>query len=115
MRVRWGLLLVPPVIVSCGLLFVTQVVFLRYSFFKDLRLGRFEEGVQLTNYLEFFRDPFYLWSLKLTVNVGLAVAAAALLFGYPVAYVLARMNPRWSTRLLASSVPMGPSTRHFAH
>jgi putative spermidine/putrescine transport system permease protein len=101
---RWRLLLLPPLIFSFGLLLATQLVFVRVSFFRDLRLGRMDETVQLTNYLAVFTDPFYLRSLALTVEVGAATAVLALALAYPVAYVLARLPPRTATTLLSVAV-----------
>lgn len=40
MTARWHLLLLPPLLVSLLLLVASQWVFLRGSFFADLRLGR---------------------------------------------------------------------------
>ena len=104
MNARWRLLLLPPLIFSFGLLLATQLVFVRVSFFRDLRLGRMDETVQLTNYLAVFTDPFYLRSLALTVEVGAATAVLALAMAYPVAYVLARLPPRTATTLLSVAV-----------
>ena len=104
MKVRWWLLMLPPLLFSVGLLGATQFLFIRVSFFKDLRFGRLDEIVQLTNYATFFTDPYYLDSLWLTVRISAVVALLALLLGYPVAYVLARMRPRWASTLLALAV-----------
>src|SRR5258706_5501365 len=100
MKARWGLLLLLPLIFSVGLLIATQLMFIRVSFFRDLRLGRIDDTFQLTNYVAIFTDPFYLRSLELTVEVSAVVAALALVMAYPVAYALARMPPRWGTTLL---------------
>ncbi|MGE0716801.1 MAG: ABC transporter permease [Alphaproteobacteria bacterium] len=104
MNVRWGWLILPPLVFSTGLLLATQFLFVRVSFFRDLRLGRMDEHFQLTNYVTIFTDPFYLDSLLLTVELSAIVAALALATAYPVAYVLARMPPRWGTTLLAAAV-----------
>ena len=79
-------------------------MFVRVSFFKDLRFGRLDEVFQLTNYVTFFTDPFYLRSLWLTVELSAIVAGLALALAYPVAYALARMPPRWASTLLALAV-----------
>ncbi|MGE0724040.1 MAG: ABC transporter permease [Alphaproteobacteria bacterium] len=104
MRTRWGLLILPPLLFSTGLLLATQFLFVRVSFFRDLRLGRIDDTFQLTNYVTLLTDPFYLHSLRLTVEVSAIVAVLALALAYPVAYVLARMPPRWGTTLLALAV-----------
>lgn len=104
MKARWWVFLLPPFLFSSGLLIVTQFMFIRVSFFKDLRFGRLEENFQFTNYITFFTDPFYLYSLWLTVKISAIVAVIALAVAYPVAYVLARMPPRWGSTLLALAV-----------
>jgi putative spermidine/putrescine transport system permease protein len=103
-KVRWWLLMLPPLLFSAGLLAVTQFLFIRVSFFKDLRFGRLDGVLQLTNYVTFFTDPFYLQSLWLTVRISALVAVLALVMAYPVAYVLARMRPQWASTLLALAV-----------
>ena len=104
MKVRWWLLMLPPLLFSAGLLAVTQFLFIRVSFFKDLRFGRLDGVLQLTNYVTFFTDPYYLQSLWLTVKISALVAVIALVMAYPVAYVLARMRPQWASTLLALAV-----------
>ena len=39
MRVRWGIVMLPAVVVSVGLLAASQLVFLRMSFFHDRGFG----------------------------------------------------------------------------
>ena len=106
-QARWGLLLAVPLAFSVGLLVATQIVFVRVSFFRDLRLGRIDDTFQLTNYVAIVTDPFYLRSLGLTVEISAVVAALALAMGYPVAYALARMRPRWSTALVTLAAISG--------
>lgn len=101
---RWGALLLPPLLVSVLLFAVPQAVFLRASLFADLGLGRVGSRPELTNYVQVFSDSFYLGSLWLTTYVSLMVVVLALLFGFPVAYTLARMQSRWGQVLLAAIV-----------
>lgn len=91
----------PPLLVSFLLFVIPQFVFLRMSFFKDLGLGRVGSDLQLGNYIQFFQDTFYLRSLGLTIYLSVVAVALALLFAFPVAYVLARMRSRWASVLLA--------------
>ena len=100
MNARWRLLLIPPFIFSVGLLLLTQGIFARVSFFRDLRHGKMEEVFQLTNYITVFTDPYYLNSLILTIEISVVVAILAVLLAYPVAYQLARMPARRATLLL---------------
>lgn len=101
MNVRWGAWLVPPLVVSFLLFAIPQLVFLRMSLFRDLGLGRLGTRVEVGNYVESLSDPFYLSSLGLTVVLSAITVVLALLFGFPVAYVLARMRSRWGSVLLA--------------
>ena len=43
-------------------------------------------------------------SLGLTLEVALIVVACSLIVGYPAAYILSRMNPRWATLIIAAIV-----------
>jgi putative spermidine/putrescine transport system permease protein len=104
MKARWDLVMLPPLVVSFLLLFGTQYVFLRAGFFEDLGLGLVGTEFQLDNYLTVFLDPFYLRSLELNVYLSASVVVLTLLCAYPVAYVIARMNPRWALFLLAAVV-----------
>jgi putative spermidine/putrescine transport system permease protein len=100
MRARWGLLLLPSVLVTGLLLFASQGVFLRMSLYRDGSFGRVQPDLTLDNYLKVLQDPFYLRSLGLTFEVALIVVACSLIVGFPVAYILARMRSRWSGVLL---------------
>ena len=101
MKAPWATFLMPPLVVSFLLFAIPQFVFLRMSFFTDLGLGRVGSHLELANYIQFFQDPFYLRSLGLTTYLSAIVVALTLLFGFPVAYVLARMRSRWASVLLA--------------
>jgi putative spermidine/putrescine transport system permease protein len=104
MRTRWELLVVPPLLLSLGLLVATQAIFIRLSFFEDEGLGIVGDVPGFLNYVQVFTDPFYLESLKITAIIALLVVAVSLLAGYPAAYVLARMPSRWAGALLAMLV-----------
>jgi putative spermidine/putrescine transport system permease protein len=104
MRVRWGIVMLPAVVVSVGLLAASQLVFLRMSFFRDRGFGLIDTHPTLGNYLAVATDMFYLDSLYLTVQVSLIVVACSLFLGYPVAYVLTRMPARWATLIIAAIV-----------
>lgn len=104
MSARWSLFLLPACVVSFGLLLATQVLFLRLSFFHDLRFGRMGTEAGWGNYVAVFTDPFYLASLWLTLVTSALVSALALLLAYPIAYLLARMPGRWAGALLALAI-----------
>jgi ABC-type spermidine/putrescine transport system permease subunit I len=104
MNARWNLVMLPPLVLSFLLLFGTQFVFLRAGFFEDLGLGLVGTEFQFDNYITVFLDPFYLRSLALNFYLSATVVALTLLCAYPVAYVIARMEPRWALLLLAAIV-----------
>ncbi|MBZ0123212.1 MAG: ABC transporter permease [Roseovarius sp.] len=101
MKARWGLILIPPMLVSFLFLFGTQFLFLRASLFEELGLGRFGDELTLENYVNFVRDPFYYDSLLLSFKVSALVVIATVICAYPVAYTIARMRSRWAMVLLA--------------
>ena len=104
MRVRWGIVMLPAVLFSVGLFVASQIVFLRMSLFRDRGFGLVDTQPTLGNYLRFATDSFYLGSLGLTLEVALIVVASSLIIGYPAAYVLTRMNPRWATLIIAAII-----------
>ena len=104
MNARWDLWLIPPLVLSFVLLFGTQFIFLRAGFFEDLGLGLVGTEFLLDNYVNAFRDPFYLRSLELNLYLSGSVVVLTLICAYPVAYVLARMKSRWALILLAAIV-----------
>ena len=94
MKARWELILLPPVLFSFLLMATSQVIFLRSSFYRDLGFGRTGDEFQFANYLKFAGDPFYVEVLLRTVQVSLLATVLTLLFGFPVAYMIARMRSR---------------------
>jgi len=101
MTARWHLMVLPPLAVSLLLLVASQYIFLRGSFFADLRVGRLGTDLTLQNYWRVVSDGFYLSALWLTVRLSALVVLVTLLIGYPTAYMLARMRSAWATTLLA--------------
>ena len=102
LKLRWHLVLLPSLAISFLLIAASQYVFLRGSFYADLRVGRLGNVFTLQNYERVFSDNFYLASLWLTVQLSAIVAALTLLFGYPVAYMIARMRSHWSIPSVSS-------------
>ncbi len=58
-------------------------------------------GLTLANYREFFEASVYLKVLGNTFRVALITAAICVLIGYPLAYWLRRLPPRWQMVALA--------------
>lgn len=95
MNLRWGLFLGVPLAFATVLLVASQSVFLEASLHADLGFGRMAEAWSLANYRKALTDPFYLHVLRLTVTVSGIAAVLTIVVGFPIAYVLARMDARW--------------------
>ena len=104
MKARWDIVLIPSLIISFILMITSQLIFLKSSLFKDLGLGRIGDELVLTNYIRFFTDDFYIRVLWLTVQVSFLAMLFTLVFGFPVAYMIARLRSRWAMVLLAGIV-----------
>jgi len=104
MKLRWGLLVIPPLLLAVMMLGVTQAIFLSASFREDLGLGRLSDEPSLFNYLTILEDPLYRDSMLLTLRLTVLVVVLTVLVTYPVAYALARMKPRWSMIILSAIV-----------
>ena len=91
------------IIVALGVL-GPLIILLRYSFDRfDPRLLLIET-VTLDNYIKFFTDPYYLTVFFTTVRVAVFCTAVCLLLGFPLAYVLARMQSRYKNLLILGVV-----------
>lgn len=101
MRIRWELLLIPPLLVSLGLLVASQFVFIRQSFFEDLGMGELGQTLTLANYLIILSRSGYIETLLDTVLISLITVLICIAVGFPSAYILARMRSKWGTTLLA--------------
>jgi putative spermidine/putrescine transport system permease protein len=104
MTARWGMWLLPPLLLTILMLVFTQFIFLKSSFFADLGLGQTGDQLTLENYVSVLTDPLYLRGMRLTLTLSLSVVAITLVMTFPVAYMLARMPPRIATLLLAAIV-----------
>lgn len=103
-KTRWDLVLLPSFLIVGVLIVASQYVFLKGSFYQDLGLGRIGDTVELTNYLRFFTDSFYLNTLWITVKTSALAALFTLVLGFPVAYLIARMRSPMAMYLLAGIV-----------
>ncbi len=92
---RVGALVAPAtVFVAIGLLIPVAILF-RYSL-NAFVPGKFMvEALTLDSYVRFFTDPFYLNILWRTLRVAFSTTLICLILGFPLAYVLARMQSRW--------------------
>jgi putative spermidine/putrescine transport system permease protein len=95
-RAMTGGLLALPAACVLGLFCIAPLLYLvRYSFFVYVPGDPLATGFTLRNYGKFLSDRYYLGVLGQTLAIGLAVTAASLALGFPVAYGLARMRSRW--------------------
>jgi putative spermidine/putrescine transport system permease protein len=96
----WRLLLIVPLVVSLLLFAVPQYFFISTSFHENLGYGKFSEAFTLVNYHRIFTDSLYLAALWRTLVLSALTALFCLVLGFPVAYVLARAQSRWTSFLL---------------
>ena len=93
-RVSAAALLAPAALAVTLVLLLPLVLMFRYS------LNRFEPGrfmvdaLTLENYAKLVSDAYYLGVLRATVLMALAVTAACLALGFPLALAIARSSPR---------------------
>lgn len=96
----WRLLLIVPLVVSLLLFAVPQYFFISTSFHQNLGYGKFSEAFTLHNYQRIFTDSLYLAALWRTLALSAATAVVCLVLGFPLAYMLARAQSRWTSFLL---------------
>ena len=104
MKVRWDLVLLPPLVISLVLLIASQFVFLKGSLQRDVGMGVLAPGFTLANFREIFTDPYFVSSLWLSFSVSTVAMVITLLIAFPAAYVIARMQGHLSIVLLAAVV-----------
>ena len=104
MKARWGYLLLIPLALSGFLLFGSQLVFLKQSFYQDLAFGKTAAEWTFGNYIKIATDSYYLRTLWLTTYISFIVAIVCMGLGFPIAKVLARLQSRWTTFLLGTIV-----------
>jgi putative spermidine/putrescine transport system permease protein len=62
------------------------------------------DALTIENYVKFFTDPFYLAVLWRTLRVAVFCTVSCLIFGFPLAYVLARTQSRYKNLLIIAVV-----------
>lgn len=92
---RLILLLLAPALMVVGGLLVVPLGWLAWQSVRQ------DGGFTLANYARFFSEDIYWKSFLQTFRVAFIVTAAAVLLGYPVAYVAAGASRRWSLFILA--------------
>jgi putative spermidine/putrescine transport system permease protein len=95
-RSRKSLLLIAPASLFLVALFLVPVVrVLAWSL-----VAKDKGGITFDNYVHLFTQPVYVQVIVNTLTVSLMVTAVALVLGYPLAYVLARVPDRIGQILL---------------
>lgn len=103
MRLRRLILLGPALTWWAVFLVVPVVLILAYSFFERGTYGGVVPTFTLDNFARAL-DPLYLRVLVFSVRVALIATVVALLIGYPAAYLIATLPPRWRTPVLVLTV-----------
>lgn len=98
-----GLLVPAAIFVAVGLLVPIAILF-RYSLNAFVPGKLMVDALTIANYVKFFTDPFYLQVLWRTVRVAVACTIFCLIFGFPLAYVLARTQSRYKNLLVMAIV-----------
>lgn len=101
-RRRHGLMLVAPLGLVLAGFFIAPVLMLVPTSFGEYVPGAgIAKGVwTLENYARIITDDYYREVIWRTLGLGLAVTAACLVLGYPLAYLIARGPERWRVPLI---------------
>lgn len=98
-----GLLVPAALFVSIGLLIPIAILF-RYSLNAFVPGKLMVDALTIESYVKFFTDPFYLTVLWRTVRVATICTVICLIFGFPLAYVVARTQSRFKNLLIMAIV-----------
>lgn len=101
--------LVPAALLGPGVLFL--IVFMAipvgllafYTFFRRGRFGGVVFEFTLDNWIK-LTEPLYLGVIGQSIGLALIVTVLALLIGYPMAYAIAGLSPKWRTVALIAVV-----------
>ena len=91
-------LAVPALLAPCLLVYLLLFVWPQIGL---LGSSLFDRGaLSATHYAKVFEDAYHPWLMGRTLVVGVGVTTITLVFGVPIAYVLARMESRWAPFLV---------------
>ena len=90
----------PSSLVVFCIIMVPIVLMFRYSFNFHDPIHVMREGFTFENYVKFFSDSYYRGVFFDTVKVAAICTLLALLFGFPVAYFLAKTQTRHKSLLI---------------
>jgi len=94
MRWNWGLLVIPPLLVTVTLLSTTLFVFLSSGFHEDLGLGLQAKEYSVRSFEQIWKYPAYLDGFILTLKLSFSVCFFTLLITWPISYYLSRLPPK---------------------
>ena len=105
-RENWSMLrLTIPALLIVGVLMVAPLLWLLSMSFVDI-----EGNYGLGNYRLFFSEPVYVEIFLNTFKIALIVTVISVLLGYPVAYLMSILPPKWAgPMMLAVLVPFWTS------
>jgi len=95
MTTRGGISKTTAVLMALPLAALMIVVFI-WPLITFLSVSVFDPGFTLDHYGRLFATQLYRDVLVKTIGIGLIVAALALLLGYPIAYMMAKLRGRWA-------------------
>jgi putative spermidine/putrescine transport system permease protein len=94
----------PSSLVVFCIIMVPIVLMFRYSFNFHDPVHIMREGFTFENYVKFFSDSYYRGVFFDTLKVAATCTLLALLFGFPVAYFLAKTQSRHKSLLIGNVV-----------
>lgn len=86
------LAILPGLLYSFTFFVIPLLILFRYSFNRNLGIGRMEKTFTIENYAEFFTDKFYFNVLGDSFFIAIVVCLITIIVAYPLAYYLARTN-----------------------
>ena len=93
---RLVLVLLAPALAVVAALMILPLLWLAWQSIRDA------EGFTLAHYARFLTDGIYLTAFVQTFRIAFIVTGAALLIGYPIAYVAAHATRGWQMLILAT-------------
>ena len=84
--------------------FVLLLLFLMLPLCSTLWPTVFDHGFSLNQYIEFFKDEYYLEIFYRTLKISLIATLVCTLFGVPTAYFISRCSTKWKGLLIAISI-----------
>lgn len=98
--VTGALNLAPAVLIVAALVVAPTLILIRYSLNKFDPFELMIQALTLENYTKFFTTEYFHNVMFTTVQISLECTVAALVLGYPVALMLARMRSRFKSLII---------------